>query len=101
MALRVKATQESLSDNERWMITFAIETAVRAAEQSGIAGLIAQEADEKKQYAITVATRFLEQFNVTVDLDLLADLIEAEVGRAHDVFKRELAAPDGLPTPPA
>lgn len=59
----------------------AVKIAVTAAEQSGLAGWIANEKEVKKQFAIDYVERYLEQFGLNVDVDLIADTIEAEVKR--------------------
>lgn len=75
-----------VDDSTRWAIDSAITIAVAAAEQSGLAGLIAKTAEAKKRYAIDAAERYLASMGISFDLDVIADMIEAEVLRqfGHD-----------------
>jgi len=61
------------------MIANAVETAVLAAEQSGLKGLIQNIGTEKKEYAINLATDFLKANGVNVDDELLDGLIEGQL----------------------
>ena len=71
-----------LKEKDRWMVEEAVRVAVTAAEQSGLAGHIRNEANEKKRYALNVAEAYLTRFGLgSVDLSVLADMIEAEVWR--------------------
>lgn len=65
----------------RYALKEAARLAVAAAEQSGIAGLIDGVYKNKKAYALELADKFLRQYSIDVDLDVLAGLIEAEVLR--------------------
>jgi uncharacterized metal-binding protein len=56
--------------------------AVKAAEQSKLAGLI----DDKKAYALTIAENFLETKGLKVDLHLIDAAIEKAVG---EMFAKE------------
>lgn len=60
-----------------WALEQAAEIAVRAAEQSKLAGLI----KDKKTYAITIAEKYLGERGLAIDLDVLDAAIEAEVQR--------------------
>ena len=61
----------------------AAEMAVNAAEQAGVAGLI----DDKLAYAMDIAEKYLkENYNLVIDLDLIAAAIEAEVMMKHEEF---------------
>ena len=53
----------------------AVQVAVFAAEQLGQAGLVR----DKKQYALRVAQRRLQEYGITVSVQELTDAIEAEV----------------------
>jgi len=79
---RQKEIMAGLTDSQRWMLTEAVEVAVKAAEQSGLAGHIENLAGEKKRFAIDAAERYLLSAGLgSVDLGVLADMIEAEVYR--------------------
>ena len=82
----VAEVMNEIDQDLRYVIDEAVRIAVSAAEQSGLAKLIKNEAEEKKRFACEVAERYLAQYGVVVDLDVLADLIEAEVLRQ---FNRE------------
>jgi len=79
--IRVKSAEmlNGIDQNLRYTIEQAVRIAVQAAEQSGLAGHIAKEAQAKKAYACEFAEKYLEQFGIVIDLDVLADMIEAEV----------------------
>jgi Bacteriophage holin of superfamily 6 (Holin_LLH) len=70
-----------LDQQARWAVNEAVEIAVRSAEQSGLAGLIEGSAEAKKRYACDFAEKYLAGFGIKLDLDVLADMIEAEVLR--------------------
>lgn len=61
------------------LVEEAVRIAVQAAEQSGLAGHITDEAESKKEFALAAAGRYLEAWGMRMDLDVLADMIEAEV----------------------
>ncbi len=63
--------------------------AVKAAEQSKLAGLI----EDKKDYAIDVAEAWLEAKGIKIDLHLIEAAIEKAVG---EEFPREKSNPVGL-----
>lgn len=84
VAVWVKALRDEalgkLKEKDRWMVEEAVRVAVTAAEQSGLAGHIRNEANAKKKYALGVAEAYLGRFGLgSVDLDVLADMIESEV----------------------
>ena len=53
----------------------AASMAVQAAEQAGMAGYI----QDKKQYALEVAQRYLDAKGIKIDVELISDAIEAAV----------------------
>jgi hypothetical protein len=69
----------------------AVESAVLAAEQSGLAGLIENVGREKKAYALKMVNDYLSQYGVTVPEDLISGLIEATL------LRYKLAARGQLP----
>lgn len=93
--LRAKtaALLNGIDANWRYAIEEAAQLAVDAAEQSALAGLIGAAAEEKKRFACDFAERYLAQFNIRVDLDVIADLIEVEVRRQ---FGKPAANEDGV-----
>ena len=73
----------NLDSEARYALEEAVRIAVAAAEQSGLANLIRNEAEVKKNYAIGVAEKYLQEVcKLNIDLDIIADAIEAEVNRA-------------------
>ena len=70
---------DSLDGKWEWAAQDAVRIAVMAAEQSGLAKLIDDTATAKKAYACEVAEQYLRRYNITVDLDVLLAMIEAEV----------------------
>jgi hypothetical protein len=73
------------------LIEKAVESAVLAAEQSGLAGLIENVGREKKEYALKMVNDYLSQYDVTVPEDLVSGLIEATL------LRYKLAARGQLP----
>ena len=69
----------------------AVETAVLAAEQSGLTAVIQNVGAQKKRYAIDMAGRYLAEHGLKVDPLVLDGLIEATVRR------RSEAGPGALP----
>lgn len=70
-----------LTAQQQQFIDSAIGMAVRAAEQSGLAGQLAGGGAAKKAYAIQAAQAYLNRLGVQVDVSGLANLIEAEVNK--------------------
>ena len=71
--------EQSLDAETRYIVQEAVRIAVLAAEQSGLAGLIGKEYKGKKEYAIALAENWLLEYGVTIDLNVLAGMIEAAV----------------------
>jgi hypothetical protein len=61
------------------LIDSAVQSAIAAAEQSGLSGLIGNIGSEKKSYAIQMATQYLAQHGIAIDDQLLSGLIEAQI----------------------
>lgn len=61
------------------LIDGAVQSAVQAAEQSGLAGLIQNVGAEKKAYALQMAAQYLKEHDMTVDDQLLSGLIESQM----------------------
>ncbi len=66
---------ERLSSEQQYALEWAARNAVLAAEQSGLKDL----AINKKAFAITAAERFLKAQGFDIDLDVIAEAIEAAV----------------------
>lgn len=64
-----------LSGDAQWAINQAVGAAVMAAEQMHLV----DAAIDKKDYALTAATNWLESKGIKVDLNILDTLIEAAV----------------------
>lgn len=71
--------EQNLDAETRYIIEEAVRLAVLAAEQSGLAGLLGEKYKDKKSFALAAAEKFLAQYGITIDLDVLAALIEAAV----------------------
>jgi hypothetical protein len=87
----------SLSKQE--LIDRAIETAVLAAEQSGLHGTIENIGPEKKQYAMQMAARYLEQHGIQLPQDLAGGLIEAQLLRFRMQARGQSGAARATTTP--
>ncbi len=61
------------------LIDSAVQSAIQAAEQSGLSGLIQNVGTEKKAYAMQMAAQYLKQHSITVDEQLVSGLIEAQL----------------------
>ena len=79
IGLQKARLDDLLDENIRDIINEAVRIAVMAAEQSGLADLIGEQYKGKKEFALDVAEKYLAQYGITLDLDVLANLIEAEV----------------------
>ena len=79
--------QQIEQNNPGWgyALEEAAALAVSAAEQSKLAGLIA----DKKAYAIDIIEKWLEARKIHIDLDLIEAAIEAEVIRQFPQGKKE------------
>jgi hypothetical protein len=59
----------------------AVETAVLAADQSGLTAVIQNVGSQKKRYALDMAGRYLAEHGLKVDPMVLDGLIEAQIRR--------------------
>jgi len=79
---------------EQWkLITSVVDAAVVAAEQSGLAGYIKDLGSEKRDYALNYAQKFLAQYKITVDTQVLYKLIEQAV---YDNFQWRKLPDEGV-----
>ena len=62
----------------------AVETAVLAADQSGLTAVIQNVGSQKKRYALDMAGRYLAEHGLKVDPIVLDGLIEAQIRRMRD-----------------
>jgi len=72
------------------LIDKAVESAVLAAEQSGLKGLIQNVGTEKKSYAANLAKQYLQEHGMAIKDDLLDGLIEAQLLRLFLAARGEL-----------
>lgn len=70
-----------LTAQQQQFIDSAIGMAVRAAEQSGLAGQLAGGGAAKKAFAIKAAQEYLNRLGIQVEVSGLANLVEAEVNK--------------------
>lgn len=79
------------SPGERQMlIDKAVESAVLAAEQSGVKGLIENTSDSKRAYALNMANQYLNTHGIVLDEELVAGLLEAQLLRLVLAARGEL-----------
>jgi uncharacterized membrane protein len=71
----VNQIKSNINDDAEWVIQQAVTAAVLAAEQQGLVN----DVMDKKSYAVDVATEWLAQKGIKIDLDRLSVLIEAAV----------------------
>ena len=76
---KVREIGKTLNEKQMVAIQTAVNIAVSAAEQAGLAGLI----DSKKQYALDLAQSFLNKQGIKVNVSLLEGIIEAAVKDAE------------------
>jgi len=88
-----KKLKGSLSAEQLAFAERVVHNLVLAAEQYNLAGLAARSGAEKKAWVIEKAEAFLARYGIYLDLDILADLVEAAV-------KSELKAPSWIPHQP-
>ncbi len=77
------ATRSALLDK-------AVQTAVLAAEQSGLTGTIQNVAQQKKRYATDFAFKYLAEHGLRVDPSVVDGLIEATVLQAKSAAQIQL-----------
>ena len=79
----LKAQRELLKlrfDEQEWrMIVSFTNLMIEAAEQSGLAGHIADVGEAKKAFVLNQVQAYLDDNGIVVDVDRLSDLIEALV----------------------
>jgi hypothetical protein len=68
------ATRSALLDK-------AVQSAVLAAEQSGLANIIQNAAAHKKRFALDFAFKYLDEHGLRVDPTVVDGLLEAEIMR--------------------
>lgn len=69
------ATYKEANANYSWLLESIAAIAVKAAEQSNLAGLVTN----KKEYAVKVAQQWLEDKGFSVDVAIIEAAIEAAV----------------------
>ena len=77
----INEIKAKLSDDAEWAIREAVRAAVLAAEQVHLK----DSAIDKKEYALTAATNWLESKGIKFDLNQLDVLIEASVMRQFNM----------------
>jgi hypothetical protein len=76
---KAKEIKQNMSAEQAAMFEQGVQIAVRAAEQAGISGQIANTGRQKKEYAINAAQNYLNRLGLKVNVDELATLLESEV----------------------
>lgn len=84
--------KQNLSKEQLSTIEKGIQIAVKAAEQAGLSGQLAGGA-EKKQYAIDAVQRYLDRTGVSIDVEEIATLIEAEVNSQFSSYAPPVDTP--------
>ncbi|RPJ03162.1 MAG: hypothetical protein EHM39_00035 [Chloroflexi bacterium] len=105
LAAKAQEAKAGLPNELVYTLQHVAQMAVAAAEQSGLAGHIADTAEEKKAWAMQWAENLLkQQFGLVLDLDALGDqwwegmvdsldgAIEADVGERNKAFAPEAAS---------
>lgn len=89
----VNDTKSRLSSDAEWVINQAVDAAIMAAEQMHLVDAVI----DKKDYALTAATNWLESKGIKVDLNILDTLIEAAVMNNFNIYRAKAlrAIPSG------
>jgi hypothetical protein len=96
---RDPTTSPTSSLSKQELIDRAVETAVLAAEQSGLQGTIQNVGPEKKMYALQMAGKYLEQHGIQLPEDLAGGLIEAQLLRFRMQARGQGGARPATPVP--
>lgn len=67
--------KSKLTDEQKWLIDNIIQTAVFAAEQVNLKGLVV----DKKEYALSIAEKWMAEKGLNIDAHVLDAMIEAAV----------------------
>ena len=69
-----------LTERQLGIVREVVKVGVRAAEQSGLIGLILNTAEAKKEYAVAAVQKALQHRGITrIDVDEISDWIEAAI----------------------
>ena len=80
VVLKIQDVLKKLDTRTLQQLDWIVELAVKAAEQSGLNGAIANTAAEKRAYAIMVVTEFLHAHKLDyIDLNVIEAAIEAAI----------------------
>jgi hypothetical protein len=77
------------------LIDKAVESAVLAAEQSGLKGIIQNASAEKKAYAMNMAKEYMSQHGITIPDTLVDGMIEATLLRYTLAARGQLPPSEG------
>ncbi len=75
-------------EQKNHLIFQSVESAVFAAEQSGLAGLFQNDGRTKKSYAMHFLKEQLRMHGIAVEDSVLSGLIEAQVGKNRNIFNQ-------------
>lgn len=92
---RQKAAEikQNLTKEQLSMIEKGVQIAVKAAEQAGFSGFL-KSGSEKKEYAIDAVQRYLDRAGVTIDVEEIVTLIEAEVNTQFTKYAPPVDTPE-------
>ena len=79
-----QAKRAEMNERQRWILDGIVTVAVSAAEQIYASG----DGAAKKEYAVGVAEKWLAQYKITVDLDVLVAVIESAVNNQFPKSKK-------------
>lgn len=69
-----------MTERQLGIVGEVVKVSVRAAEQSGLIGLILNTAEAKKEYAVAAVQKALQHRGITrIDVDEISDWIEAAI----------------------
>ncbi len=81
---KIKELHSFVERENLWYVYDVVKQLVYAAEQSGLAGLIAAEGAAKKEYVLKKAQEYLDAKGIKVNVSTLEAMIEAAVYEAFN-----------------
>lgn len=77
--VKIKTTRPDIAT----ILSYAVDIAVRAAEQVYGSG----HGESKKEYAVAIVDRYLREHNLKLDVQVIADAIEAQVWEEFNMWR--------------
>jgi hypothetical protein len=81
---KYQTAKMSLSTEQQYLLEIVVGSAIKAAEQ------IYDNGDEKRDFAFATVEKTLQQYGITMDVDVIYAMIETQV---YDSFTKQTPAP--------